>query len=511
MPNGIEVGAYRLGQTRGVGTFGKVKKALHIPSGQDVAIKIINKRKMESMNMYEKTRREIHILLFLRHPHIVRLYEVVDTPSDLFMVMEYVSGGELFDHIVHKLRLREDEARRFFQQILSAIEFCHDRMVTHRDLKPENILLDSNLHVKVADFGLSNSMKDGEFLKTSCGSPNYASPEVVSGKAYVGPEVDIWSCGVVLYALLCGSLPFDDENVPNLFRKIKHGNFTLPGHLSSEAKDLIVHMLVVDPTRRITFSQVRKHSWFSKDLPEYLSVPLPDIEKDRIFNPDILRQMESHGIKVEDPTNLTPSEEISYNLLADTASKQSSFTNLLPLDQRRIAEPGFYDDEELSQIARLYDQESCGPLYKFAPLPGERNVTLYNTPQSALAECPWQLGMEAQLDAATLMTATLHTLKDLGYEWHAISSWKVRAEPVLRAENQMRSALIVQVWKAGNGKYLVDVCINAGPSLPGLHAVLQFYRHLAQNPVVAPHVLDKGGGHMLPGGAARGAGEAQRS
>merc|ERR1719436_1265176 len=129
---------------------------------------------MEQMNMHEKIRREIHILQFLKHPHVIRLYE-------------------LLDHVVHKLRLREDEARRFFQQILAGVEYCHQCMVTHRDLKPENLLLDSNLHVKIADFGLSNMMRDGEFLKTSCGSPTYASPEVVSRKAYVGPEVDVWS------------------------------------------------------------------------------------------------------------------------------------------------------------------------------------------------------------------------------------------------------------------------------------------------------------------------------
>merc|ERR1719337_259268 len=222
------------------------------------------------MNMHEKIRREITILQFLKHPHVIRLYELVDTPSDIFMIMEYVPGGELFDHIVHKLRLREDEARRFFQQILSGVEYCHQRMVTHRDLKPENLLLDSNLHVKIADFGLSNTMRDGEFLKTSCGSPNYASPEVVSGKAYVGPEVDIWSCGVVLYALLCGTLPFDDEHVTTLFRKIKSGVFPIPDYLNKSVVSLLCHMLQTDPMKRATVEDVHKHEWFLKDLASYL-------------------------------------------------------------------------------------------------------------------------------------------------------------------------------------------------------------------------------------------------
>ena len=146
---------------------------------------------------------------------------MISTPTDIFMVMEYVSGGELFDYIVKHGKLTEDRARRFFQQILSGVEFCHRYGVVHRDLKPENLLLDDKLNVKIADFGLSNMMTDGEFLRTSCGSPNYAAPEVISGKLYAGPEVDIWSCGVILYALLCGTLPFDDEHVPTLFRKIK--------------------------------------------------------------------------------------------------------------------------------------------------------------------------------------------------------------------------------------------------------------------------------------------------
>lgn len=166
-------------------------------------------------------RREIKILRLFMHPHIIRLYEVIETSHDIYVVMEYVKSGELFDYIVEKGRLVEDEARRFFQQIISGVEYCHRNMVVHRDLKPENLLLDSKMNVKIADFGLSNVMRDGHFLKTSCGSPNYAAPEVISGRLYAGPEVDVWSCGVILYALLCGSLPFDDENIPNLFKKIK--------------------------------------------------------------------------------------------------------------------------------------------------------------------------------------------------------------------------------------------------------------------------------------------------
>ena len=272
--------------------------AEHALTGHKVAIKILNRKRIKAMDMDEKgacccavcdaegprsrchwclaVRREIKILRLFMHPHIIRLYEVVETPTDIFVVMEYVKAGELFDYIVEKGRLGENEARHFFQQIISGVEYCHRNMVVHRDLKPENLLLDSRSNVKIADFGLSNVMRDGHFLRTSCGSPNYAAPEVISGRLYAGPEVDVWSCGVILYALLCGSLPFDDESIPNLFKKIKGGIYTLPSHLSPGARDLIARTLLVDPLKRITIPEIRAHPWFMLHLPRYLAVPPPD-------------------------------------------------------------------------------------------------------------------------------------------------------------------------------------------------------------------------------------------
>jgi len=500
----VTIGPYKLGQTLGVGTFGKVKVATHAQTEQKVAIKIINKRKMEQMNMHEKIRREINILQFLKHPHVIRLYELIDTPSDIFMVMEYVPGGELFDHIVHKLRLREEEARRFFQQILSGVECCHHSMVTHRDLKPENLLLDSNLHVKIADFGLSNTMKDGEFLKTSCGSPNYASPEVVSGKAYVGPEVDVWSCGVVLYALLCGSLPFDDENVPNLFRKIKHGNFTLPGHLSSEAKDLIVQMLVVDPTRRITFAQIRKHTWFMKDLPEYLAAgQLRTVGEKQAYSDDILQELEDLGLKIEDKENLKPEEQVAYHILNDRASKQSSFSNLLREDQRRSPHCiGLFDDEEIQQISTQYNSDSSAPVMitqRLTPVAGERSVIISQAQLSA-SDCPWQLGLEVTMEGAALMTEVLHALQELGYEWFNLTPWRVRAQLQNSSQSHLNIMLTVQIYKAASSRYLVDIMLSQGPSLLALHAALQFMRHLANFEAVAPCIIDRSGGFFTLAG-----------
>jgi len=488
----------------GVGTFGKVKLAEHEITGRKVAIKIINRRKMETLNMQEKIRREISILQFIKHPHVIRLYELIDTPSDMFMVMEYVPGGELFDHIVHKLRLQEDEARRFFQQILSAVEFCHENMVVHRDLKPENLLLDSNLHVKVCDFGLSNRIYDGEFLKTSCGSPNYASPEVVSGRAYGGPEVDVWSCGVVLYALLCGSLPFDDENVPNLFRKIKHGNFTLPGHLSSEAKDLLVQMLVVDPVKRITFRQIRNHRWFKSNLPDYLQANAlhSSVQVQITLNQGIIDELRTLGLRAADPENLTPKESVAYQLLADKyiesdRTQRMSYANLMPDVTRNLTLPNYCDKDEIRKVALAY---------RFAKPDSKRTETdrgILIGQNLKWGKCHWQLGVSFTHDPSNVVLAVFQVLKQMGYEWHMVTPWRLRCRPVTTDTGDGKSGkttycpdtgkplpardgqkvspciFIVQVYKVLSGRYLVDPCLAPeGATLPGLDAVSRFLEKL---------------------------------
>jgi len=288
----VKIGQYILGVNLGIGAFGKVKLATHVVTEHKVAVKILNKAKIKQLGMEEKVQREINILHLCTHPHIIRLYEVIDTPTDIFLVNEYVSGGELFDYIVSKGRLSSDEARNFFHQIVSGVEYCHFQKIVHRDLKPENLLLDSNLNIKIADFGLSNLMRDGDFLRTSCGSPNYAAPEVISGHLYAGPEVDVWSCGVILYALLCGSLPFDDESIPNLFKKIKSGMYSLPSHLSQLARNLIPRMLEVDPMKRITIPEIRLHPWFQHKLPPYLRHPPELMERqERVVDPLVIDEV----------------------------------------------------------------------------------------------------------------------------------------------------------------------------------------------------------------------------
>lgn len=324
----IRIGNYRLGKTIGEGTFGKVKLAEHEITGHRVAVKILNRDKMKDTKLDQKIKREIKILKLLRHPHIIRLYEIIETQSDIYMVMEYVSGGELFEYIVSKGKLSEAEARRIFQQIVSGVEYCHLFNVVHRDLKPENILLDDDKNVKIADFGLSNIMTDGQFLKTSCGSPNYAAPEVIAGALYAGPEVDIWSCGVILFALLCGRLPFDEESITSLFDKIKKAQYSIPDYVSGEATELISNMLQVDPLKRATIADIKNTPWFMKDIPQYLLEPIstiPTIDEDVLHEAhNMFKELMSYKDALECLQSGTKVNDIvvAYQLLLDNKQKK---------------------------------------------------------------------------------------------------------------------------------------------------------------------------------------------
>ncbi|CCM01452.1 uncharacterized protein FIBRA_03505 [Fibroporia radiculosa] len=268
-----KLGEYTVTGEIAEGTFGKVKMAVHTVTGHKVAMKFISKQVIAATKTKTRVQREVEYMRTLRHPHIIKLYEVISTPTDIIIVLEY-AGGELFNYIVDHGRMQEDEARRFFQQLISGIDYSHRLKIVHRDLKPENVLLDADLNVKIADFGLSNEIKDGDFLKTSCGSPNYAAPEVIRGGLYTGPEIDVWSCGVILYVMLCGRLPFEDEDVQTLFTKISQGVYHMPVFLSPEARTLINGMLAVDPVKRITIPEILQHPFFTTDLPRYLQ-PLP--------------------------------------------------------------------------------------------------------------------------------------------------------------------------------------------------------------------------------------------
>eukprot|EP00927_Polykrikos_kofoidii_P017639 TRINITY_DN18059_c0_g1_i1.p1 TRINITY_DN18059_c0_g1~~TRINITY_DN18059_c0_g1_i1.p1 ORF type:complete len:590 (+),score=147.70 TRINITY_DN18059_c0_g1_i1:87-1772(+) len=255
-------GQYILGKTIGEGTFGKVKLGTHIFTGEKVAVKILERERIKEVADVERVAREIHILKIIRHPHVIQLYESVVTPGQLYLIMEYCNGGELFDHIVACGRVEEREACRFFHQILSGVEQIHKINVVHRDLKPENLLLDENSNIKIVDFGLSNMYKEDQLLKTACGSPCYAAPEMIAGHHYVPSGCDVWSCGVIVFALVCGYLPFEDQNTAALYRKILHAEYQTPTFISEDARDLITKMLTTDPEKRANLKTIRAHPWY---------------------------------------------------------------------------------------------------------------------------------------------------------------------------------------------------------------------------------------------------------
>ncbi|KAG5247400.1 SNF1-related protein [Salix suchowensis] len=444
---------YKLGKTLGIGSFGKVKIAEHALTGHKVAIKILNRRKIRNLDMEEKVRREIKILRLFMHPHIIRLYEVIETPTDIYVVMEYVKSGELFDYIVEKGRLQEDEARNFFQQIISGVEYCHRNMVVHRDLKPENLLLDSKWNVKLADFGLSNIMRDGHFLKTSCGSPNYAAPEVISGKLYSGPEVDVWSCGVILYALLCGTLPFDDENIPNLFKKIKGGIYTLPSHLSPGARDLIPRMLVVDPMKRMTIPEIHQHPWFQARLPRYLAI-----------DEEILQEVVKMGFDrnqiIESLRNRMQNEAtVAYYLLLDNRFRVSNgYLGAEFQETMECAFNGTHPNESSSpagghHLPGLMDYQGNGLISQF---PAERK---------------WALGLQSRAPPREIMIEVLHALQELNVSWKKIGQYNMKCRwiPVIPGPhdgmvNDPGTPIIsLGLYKTRDEKYLLDLQRVHGP------------------------------------------------
>eukprot|EP00760_Papus_ankaliazontas_P023562 PhM_4_TR2067/c4_g1_i2/m.99909 len=262
-----KIGRYELGRTLGTGNFSKVKMGVD-DSGNQWAIKIVDKAQLAKEHMEEQLKREIAVMKMLNHPNVVKLYEVMQTQNNIYLVLELVTGGELFERIVTAKRFDEDTARKFFQQLVVGLYYCHKQGVAHRDLKPENLLLSDKDVLKIMDFGLSNMQKggvkeqnSGTLLTTVCGTPNYVAPEVLKEQGYNGITADVWSCGVILFVMLAGYLPFDDPNMNALFNKIERGDYRMAKHFSEPVRDLIGKMLIVDPQQRYTLEQVISHPW----------------------------------------------------------------------------------------------------------------------------------------------------------------------------------------------------------------------------------------------------------
>jgi 5'-AMP-activated protein kinase catalytic alpha subunit len=267
----VIMGRYRLGRLLGRGSFAKVYKAHNVSTGEAVAIKVFDKEGVRRSGTMEQVKREVDVMRRIRHPNVVRLHEVMATRSRIYFVMEYASGGELFAHLARSTRFTEPVARRYFQQLITAVEFCHSRGVYHRDLKPENLLLDAHGNLKVSDFGLSalsggaSCLRGDGLLHTTCGTPAYVAPEVIQKRGYDGAKADIWSSGVILFVLLAGYLPFKDTNLALLYQKIARSDYKCPAWFSVDARKILARLLDPNPKTRITVTKLMARTWFRKD------------------------------------------------------------------------------------------------------------------------------------------------------------------------------------------------------------------------------------------------------
>ncbi|CUM68257.1 uncharacterized protein PRCAT00005978001 [Priceomyces carsonii] len=502
-----KIGKYHVLKTLGEGSFGKVKLAEHSITRQKVALKIINRKTLAKSDMQGRVEREISYLRLLRHPHIIKLYDVIKSKDEIIMVIEY-AGKELFDYIVQRGRMPEDEARRFFQQIISAVEYCHRHKIVHRDLKPENLLLDDNLNVKIADFGLSNIMTDGNFLKTSCGSPNYAAPEVISGKLYAGPEVDVWSSGVILYVMLCGRLPFDDEFIPALFKKISNGVYTLPNYLSAGAKHLLTRMLVVNPLNRISIHEIMEDEWFKQGIEDYLLPPdLSKSKQDKIeIDDDVvsalnmamgydrddiyevinksnerkLPQQSSNEILdayllMKDNKNLVkdlkkkrPDKIDSFLSLSPPSSWTSGSTSSAPGVQQSVTYQTLATVPDLSTLpnSTIAILPSSLPSIHRAYMMDKNHLSKIAPVSSKKSKTRWHFGIRSRSYPLDVMGEIYRALKNLGAEWSKPTEeelWTIRVRwkyddcaPIEDAAALNLMKMQIQLFQLEPNNYLVD-------------------------------------------------------
>ncbi|CAM6001477.1 unnamed protein product, partial [Sphagnum balticum] len=410
--------------------------ARDLRTGECVALKILNRQKMVSLDIVQKTKREIALLAHFKHPHVVQLYKCVSTPTDIFLAMEYVSGGELFDYIIKNGKVSECEARRYFQQIISAIEYCHRHAVVHRDIKPENILLDGYGNIKIADFGLSNVLRDGGMLRTSCGSANYASPEVVGGRQYGGPEVDVWACGIVLYVMLTGCLPFNSPQLPVLFQKIEAGKFYMPPYLCCDVQDMLYRILEVDPIKRITIDDIkyaaylkyvyneyscRKHRWFTTDLPATLFSSHADIQSLRLKRSYL---SDSHEYLI-----IFPNE---HALIADTT--------VTPV-QRGKFRIGSWSIKSQRSDTMYSNIDAITRMMTSAQQPKIR----------------WHLGIRSSSNPTQIMCSLFEALLVANFEWRVLSPYTCRVRRKSMEHAQQRPIIMFELYKLKPNQYLLDL------------------------------------------------------
>ena len=322
IPKILEEINFKMGKKLGEGMFSAVKLGTHSITNEQVSIKILEKTKISKIEDKERINREISIMKKVKHYNIAKLYAVIETKLNIFLIQEYIQGKELIEYLNKKGKLKEVEACKFFHQIISGLDYLHQCGIAHRDFKPENIILtNDNQILKIIDFGLSHAYKKGELLKTACGSPCYVPPEMVKEEKYNGALSDIWSAGVILYLMLCGKLPFYDDDNQILYEKILSGKYEVPDHLSDNAKDILSKIIEIDPKKRINFEGIKSHPWFNIINKNYLIHKGINVDTDIIpIDEEIIEKMEKMGLN---------KVEIRYNLLKNYHNKITTIYDLL--------------------------------------------------------------------------------------------------------------------------------------------------------------------------------------
>ena len=343
-----KIGNYQFIKTIGEGTFGKVKLSIHLPTKEYVAIKILEKSRIHDKEELERVEKEIKYLKNFNHINIIQIYEVIETDQSFYIVMEYVAGGELFNYIVDQEKLSENEASFFFVQLIYGIKEIHKKKICHRDIKPENLLLTENKIIKIIDFGLSNEYTD--YLTTQCGSPCYASPEMIRGMKYNGLMIDLWACGIILFAMLCGYLPFDDKDNNILFRKILQCKLEFPNEnetlLSNEAKDLIKRILTPNPLKRIKIDEVLCHPFLNSGLKEYKNIVKPNLfNHEKIIVDYMVNKL-----------NYSNENQIIYKYIK--SNKHNSCTTTYKLLKKKFLEGSFDYDYNIENIHNNYNNDN---------------------------------------------------------------------------------------------------------------------------------------------------------
>ncbi|KAB2076310.1 hypothetical protein CXB51_015217 [Gossypium anomalum] len=423
-----KVGKYEIGRTIGEGTFAKVKFAQNTETGESVAMKVLDRSTIIKHKMVDQIKREISIMKLVRHPYVVRLHEVIASRTKIYIILEFITGGELFDKIVHKGRLSEAEARRFFQQLIDGVEYCHSKGVYHRDLKPENLLLDSLGNLKISDFGLSALPEQGvSLLRTTCGTPNYVAPEVLSHKGYDGAVADVWSCGVILYVLMAGYLPFDELDLTTLYSKIERADFSCPSWFPVGAKSLIHRILDPNPQTRITIEQIRSDEWFNKGY-----VPV--------------RLLEYEDINLDEVNAVFDDPEVDKE---ERGNEPSGNEDMGPLSLNA------FDLIILSQglnLATLFDR-------------GKDNMK-------------YQTRFVSQKPARVVLSSMEVVAQSMGYKTH-IRNYKMRVEG-LSANKNSHLSVILEVFEVAPTFLMVDMQKAAGDAGEYLKFYQAFYSNLEE-------------------------------